>query len=302
MLNRFFSRKTGVIAVLAAASALAVIPKREAPAAPESAPAAVRFKRVQLNTGVELQVAESGPTNGRPVLFLHGYTDSWLSFSRVFRDLPPDVRAIIPSQRGHGDSERPNCCYRLADFAADGVALLDALGIEHATVVGHSMGSFVAQRIAIDYPDRVSRLVLIGSGTTIRTKGVEEFNGVVQSLKDPVDSVFAREFQVSTAYKPLSPAFLDSVVAESMKLPARVWRDVLAGLLAGDAKDELHRIEAPTLLMWGERDAYWDRAAQDALLRLIPGARLIAYPDIAHSPHWEAPARFVADLNAFLKE
>ncbi|MFP5356471.1 MAG: alpha/beta fold hydrolase, partial [Gemmatimonadota bacterium] len=139
-----------------------------------------RLSRVRLGTGVELEVLERGRADGEPVLFLHGFTDSRFSYERVLAHLPPGIRAIVPSQRGHGDSERPACCYTVTDFASDAMALLDALGVRRATVVGHSMGSFVAQRIAIDFPERVSRLVLVGSGQTARIPAVVEFNAVVQ--------------------------------------------------------------------------------------------------------------------------
>ena len=262
--------------------------------------AGVRMSRVRLNTGVELQVAESGPTDGDPVLFLHGFTDSWFSFSPILDKLSPNIRAIVPTHRGHGDSERPRCCYRMEDFAADAVALMDALGIERASVVGHSMGSFVAQRIAIDHPDRVHRLVLIGSGATGNTEAVRAFSDVVQTLPDIVALDFIREFQQSTAVEPLPETFLNGVVRETSKLPGWLWRDALAGILAMDAEDELHRIQASTLIVWGVHDELMLRADQDALLRAIPRARLLSYPDMGHSPNWEQPARFAADLNEFL--
>ena len=63
----------------------------------------VRLRRARLSTGVTLEVAESGVAAADPVLFLHGLTDSWFSFSRVIGRLPTQVRAIVPSQRGHGD-------------------------------------------------------------------------------------------------------------------------------------------------------------------------------------------------------
>src|SRR5262245_3894598 len=169
-----------VAALLSSSGSDAVTVASTSAAVKDAAP--VRMTRVRLSTGVQLQVAESGPTNGEPVLFLHGFTDSWFSFSRVLEILPANVRAIVPTQRGHGDSERPACCYRVADFAADAVALLDALGISRATVVGHSMGSFIAQRVAIESPKRVNRLVLIGSGTTVRTPAALEFMEIVKKL------------------------------------------------------------------------------------------------------------------------
>lgn len=266
-----------------------------------SADTGLRFDRVRLRTGVELEVAESGPADGQPVLFLHGVTDSWFSYSLILDGLPPDVRSIVPSQRGHGDSERPECCYLIADLARDAVALLDALEVERAHVVGHSTGSFVAQRIAIDHPHRVDRLVLIGSGSTHATAPIVELNQVVQALPDPIPSSFVREFQGSTAHDPLPPAFLDRVVNESAKVPARVWRDLFAGMLIADAKDELDRIQASTLILRGEYDSLFDQAEQDALLRAIPDARLITYQGVAHAPHWEVPDRVLADLTNFLR-
>jgi non-heme chloroperoxidase len=85
-------------------------------------------------------VAQGDP-DGQPILFLHGYTDSWFSFSRLLPLLPTHYRAYAFSQRGHGDSERPDCCYEVADLVADVVAFLEAVGVERATVVGHSEGA-----------------------------------------------------------------------------------------------------------------------------------------------------------------
>jgi len=262
---------------------------------------AVRHTRLRLATGVELHVAEAGPIDGMPVLFLHGYTDSWFSWSPMLERLPGGIRAIVPTQRGHGDSERPACCYGLADFAADAVALLDTLGIDRAAVVGHSLGSFVAQRIAIDRPDRVTRLVLIASGFSGRVDPVLEMYDAARTLTDPVDPAFIRAFQESTAAKPLPSEFMDRVIVESGKLPARVWHDVMSSLIDADASDELHRIEMPTLVLWGDRDAVFVRRDQDALLEAIPGSRLIVYPGVGHAPNWERPDRVAADLAAFLR-
>lgn len=261
----------------------------------------VRIGSIQLATGVRLQYAEAGPADGEPVLFLHGYTDSWFSYSQVLDRLPAGVRGLALTQRGHGDSERPECCYGLDDFVADAVTFLDALGIRRATIVGHSAGSFTAQALALQHPERVSRLVLVGSGTHATEVLHGFYEEAVQPLADPVPVEFIREFQASTAVQPLAPEFLDRIVAESAKLPARVWRDVLAGLLAVDVRGEQHRIRVPTLIVWGDRDAIFPRAAQQALAAGIPDAKLIVYQETGHAPHWERPDRFVRDLAQFLQ-
>ena len=256
--------------------------------------------RVRLSSGVELQVVQQGPSDGEPVLFLHGFTDSWFSFSRILEFLPPRVRAIVPSQRGHGDSGKPDCCYRVADFAADAVALLDALRIDRATIVGHSMGSFVAQRVAATHPSRVKDLVLVGSGVTARTPVVLEFAEAVRTLKDPIDVQFISDFQKSTITRAVPDPFFAGVIRESEKVPARVWRDVMAGLMADEARNQLDRITTRTLVIWGDHDATWPRSQQDELLKSIRGAQLVTYTGTGHTPQWEEPERFASDLRAFM--
>src|SRR5690242_19231314 len=95
---------------------------------------------LSLRGGLRLPCAQFGDAGGMPVLLLHGYTDSWRSFELVLPHLLCGIRAVVPTQRGHGDAGRPECAYTPADFAADASAVLDALGIERAVVVGHSMG------------------------------------------------------------------------------------------------------------------------------------------------------------------
>ena len=98
-----------------------------------------------------------------PVILLHGYTDSWRSYERVLPHLPQSLRVLAVTQRGHGDSGKPDGEYESRVFARDVANFMDTLGIERAVIVGHSMGSTVAQRFAVDYPQRVRALVLAGA-------------------------------------------------------------------------------------------------------------------------------------------
>ena len=102
-----------------------------------------------------------------PVVFLHGVTDSWRSLKVVLDRLPATLRALAITQRGHGDSSKPDEGYGYADMAEDLREFMDALGLPAAVVVGHSMGSMVAQRFAADHPERVAGLVLMGAFQTI---------------------------------------------------------------------------------------------------------------------------------------
>ena len=104
-----------------------------------------RFAKVRLATGPRLHYAEFGDPDGQAILFLHGWPDSWFTFSRVLELLPEDFRALAIDQRGFGDSDRPEAGYSIPEMAADAIAFLDALDIHRATLVGHSFGSFVAR-------------------------------------------------------------------------------------------------------------------------------------------------------------
>jgi pimeloyl-ACP methyl ester carboxylesterase len=259
------------------------------------------IQSVTLPNQVTLPYVEQGDPAGLPVLLLHGITDSWYSFEGVLPYLPTSLHAFALSQRGHGDATRPVTGYCPQDFAADLAAFMDALRLGPAVVVGHSMGSCIAQRFALDYPDRTLGLVLMGSCATVRGNPVatELWNAVVSTLTDPIDAGFVREFQQSTLARPVPPARLDTVVQESLKVPARVWRAALAALLETDFAAELGDITAPTLIVWGDQDVFFLRREQEALTAAIPGAQLVVYPGAGHGFHWEEPARFAADLAAF---
>jgi non-heme chloroperoxidase len=250
-----------------------------------------------------LSYAEQGSALGPAVVLLHGYSDSWLSFRPLIELLPSSLRVIALSMRGHGDSSKPSEGYRIGSFAADVIGAMDVLGITKASVVGHSMGSLVAERIAIDYPNRVSKLALIGAFATVKDNAAVEalWSSHIAEMRDPVDPLFARAFQQSTVTTSVAPDFLDSVVAESLKVPAHVWRSTLRSLLDDDHSHRLPEIAAPTRIIWGDQDPFADRFGQELLIRKIPGARLTIHAGIGHAPHWEDPRRIADELAAFVK-
>jgi non-heme chloroperoxidase len=262
---------------------------------------AIEFRDTRLRTGVRLRYADVGPRDGRALLLLHGYSDSSFSFSRILELLPRDVRLIVPDQRGHGDSDRPADEYSPRVFAEDALALMNELGVRSAMVTGHSMGSFVAQQMAVVTPERVSALALVGSAASADNEVVRSLLPAVTALVDPVDVAFVREFQMSTLHRPVPEPFLERVIAESLKLPARVWRSVLAGLLSAPALTDPAAIRCPTAILWGDRDAIFSRSEQDDLLVKIPDARLHVFRDVGHDPQWEVPEEFARVLTGFLR-
>jgi non-heme chloroperoxidase len=249
---------------------------------------------------MKLPYLEQGDPGGTPVLLLHGITDSQRSWEPLLPLLPRSIRAIAPTLRGHGEAERPEAGYRPADYAADAIELLDELGIDSAIVCGHSLGTFVAAQIAIQRPERVAALVLEGApGTPAGNPGLAEAAAAAAELEDPIDPAFVREFQASTTARPLAPGLLDAFVEESLKLPARTWRAAFADLMQIDLSQRLGDIGAPTLLIHGEQDALVARSEQKWLLARLPNARLVTLDRTGHTPHWERPERFAAQLATF---
>jgi non-heme chloroperoxidase len=258
--------------------------------------------RARLANGLELNYVEEGDAGGEPILFLHGWPDSWFTFSRILPHLPASIRSIAIDQRGFGDSDRPGCCYGISDLAADAVGFLDALSIERASVVGHSLGTFVARSLAIEHPERVRRLVLIASGLSPESPVLREAQEAIAGLEDPLSVEFVHDFQSGASLVLLPDSFMDTVVSESLKAPARVWRDVLEGLLAYEDAQHLAQIRSPALLIWGEADALFEgRERQERLAAAIPGAALKVYPDTGHCPNWERPEQVAADLMDFVQ-
>ena len=131
---------------------------------------------------------------------------------------------------------------------------------------------------------------------------VEFHRTVIEPLRDPIEPAFAAEWQQSTLAQPVPPAFFEAVVAETLKVPAAVWRAGFAGLLEDDFSAELGRIAAPTLVAWGDRDSFSPREDQDHIAAKIRGARLVVYTGAGHALHWEEPARFARDVADFASQ
>ena len=122
------------------------------------------------------------------------------------------------------------------------------------------------------------------------------------AMSDPIDVDYLRGFQESTLARPIPADFLDMAVRESAKVSLETLRGLWHDLILRDFAGDLGSIASPTLVVWGERDAYSPRSEQDALLAAIPGARLIVHAGAGHAFHWEDPERFAGELAAFVEE
>jgi pimeloyl-ACP methyl ester carboxylesterase len=191
--------------------------------------------------------------------------------------------------------------YSIRALASDVAAVIDSLQLTRVHVIGHSMGSLVAQHLVVQRAARVQSLVLIGS-----TRGgayIPGMDGLLGSLTEftndnaPVSDAYARGFQESTLNVPVPPAFLDSTVQASLKLPLRVWKGLMTGLMADSGPPV--RSGVRTMVMWGEKDAYMPRSEQTELSKLY-NAPFVQFDSTGHAPHWERPEQAARTLVRFL--
>ena len=260
----------------------------------------IALKTAVLRDGLTLPYAEAGYHEGTSVVFVHGLADSWWSFEPLLRQLPASLHGFAPTQRGHGDADRPPDGYTPEDFAADLVAFLDTVGIRRTLLAGSSSGGVTARIVAGSHPDRISGLVLIGVPATLADKpAVTAVAETVQGLSDPVPREFVEGFVGGMVSRPVARGFIETMVEEGLKLPAYVWQETVRGLLETDLRATLAGILVPTLLLWGDQDAFLPREDQQIILDAVHGARLLTYEGAGHVVHWEEPERVVADIAAF---
>jgi non-heme chloroperoxidase len=260
-------------------------------------------KTIEVSGNVNLQYVEQGQADGTPVIFLHGITDSWHSFERVLPLLPKSIHAFAISQRGHGNSDRPANGYHPRDFANDLADFIKKKDLGKAVIVGHSMGGIVAQQFALMYPELLKGMVIVSSDAAFRdNKGLPEFHEEIIKMKGPaIDPAFMDAFQKGTIARPIDTAYYQLLVAEGLKVPARVFKSAFYELMEVDFTPELWKVKAPVMIMWGDQDGFCLRGDQDNLKNNIINSRLVIYCGTGHALHWEEPILFAEDVIRFVR-
>lgn len=275
--------------------------------------AAVQTRRIDLGE-VTLEVAEAG-SGGRPVMLVHGFTADKGEIAGVADRLAAQGwHAVAPDLRGHGASDHPAAeeAYTFEILAADVLALAGALGWDRFALVGHSMGGGIAQLVALDHPERLTRLVLAstyhgpvkGVGMDlvdlgrliVRRSGMA---GLAQALAayraDHPDSVAAIERlqEAQPGYAEASRARLESTSPDMWLALAPRFVD------QADRLDRLASLTVPTAVIVGELDG---TMLDDSLrmAKVIPGAELTVIPGAGHVPQIEKPDDWWAALSGFL--
>ena len=260
-----------------------------------------RKQSVTLANGITLSYVEMGNPKGRPVLLLHGWTDN----SRAWTILAPHLmkhRLLIPDQRGHGASDKPTCCYAISAFAHDAILFLDAKGIAKADVVGHSLGSMVAQVIAAEHPDRVARLVLIGSTALAPVTRTNWLYKEVLAFEAPpaLGSDFMRLWSPAASPTPVDAAYVAHSEPEIAAVPLQVWHGVMREVVEVPVGRFGADIRAPSLILSGGKDELFPPEHHAALVKAFPAAEAHVFPDLGHNLNMERPEEVGPVLERFL--
>jgi pimeloyl-ACP methyl ester carboxylesterase len=254
-----------------------------------------------------------------PVLVLiHGVLGSRLSWARLVSLLVEDFTVIAPDLLGHGDSAKPRGDYSLGGHAGRLRDLLDALGVERVTLVGHSLGGGVAMQFAWLFPERCERLVLVSSGglgrdvsPILRAPTLPGAAWVLPLISNSLllrgGELLAR--QLSRAGLRSGPdleelwrGYVSLGDADKRRAFLATIRTVIDS--RGQMISAVERLPAlahiPTLLVWGARDRLIPVAHGIAAHQAIPGSRLEVFERAGHAPHLSDPARFAALLRDFV--
>ena len=258
-------------------------------------------KEIDLSTGLKMKYVEMGQREGETLILLHGMTDNSRSWSLIADQFTGKYRVIMPDQRGHGDSGKPDQrMYLPSDYAYDLAALMDAKGLEKANFIGHSLGSMILQTFAVNYPEKVGKIVLVASApVTFDSLGRELYDAAVAFGQNQPDDEFMASWYANP--NPVDENFLKREMAESKKIPPHAWRAITKGSAAFNLVPFIDELKAPTLILWGDQDGFFDRQAQEALKKSIPQAQFIAYEKHGHNLQWEIPGKMAADIIKFFE-
>jgi pimeloyl-ACP methyl ester carboxylesterase len=246
--------------------------------------------------GVRIHYQEAGDESAPPIILIHGFISSNLIWSHVLQPLArAGFRAIAPDLPGYGYSDKPaDAQYTIDEQARAVIGLMDRLGIDKAVIAGASYGGAVASIIALDYPERVKKLILVGAVTNddakrkllLRISCLPLIGDVATPLF--LGSRWILRKMVASRHHLLAT----SNTHRAMIRTARRWR-------ANRIEREAPLIRQPTLLVWGDDD---DHIPIENALRLrdaLPNARLIVFRNCGHLPPAESPEKFVEAVAHF---
>ncbi len=239
---------------------------------------------------------------GPALLFLHGIGSSTVDWAAQIQEFARTYRVVALDLRGHGESEKPPGPYGMALFAADVAAVLRALDIPSAHVVGLSLGGCVAFQLAVDFPDLVLSLVVVNSAPEIvrrsfrvlleswRRKAIIRWRGL-----RPLGERVAQRLLPKPEQAALRAAFVERFARND----PQAYLHSLKAVVGWSVADRLESIRCPVLVIAADHD-YTPVAAKERFVRLLPNARLVVIADSRHATPMERPREFNAALAEFL--
>ena len=241
---------------------------------------------------------EATGNGARAVCFVHGWACAPGIWAGTMASLPAGYRAIAPYLFG---PDRPAGGYTATGFADLIDAFLPAVGIPKAVVVGHSLGGVVSQLVTLRHPERVEKLVLIGTGATL--KG----HGLAQPLLEQLRREWMNRETMATItrnwfHQQPPPEVFEAYVEAAMQAPVEALIEALGSLFEIDLEPRLSEIAAPTLIVHGAHDHGRKIEHAEGLHKGIRASRLVVFPDCGHSPMVEDPAGFNRAFHAFLAD
>jgi 3-oxoadipate enol-lactonase len=242
--------------------------------------------------------------SGPPLLLIHGLGYGRWGWEPVVDALAEAHEVLLFDNRGIGESDAPLGPYSTRMLAEDAVAVLDAAGLERAHVLGTSLGGMVAQQVALDWPDRVDRLVLACTtpgGESAAPMPEQTVRLIQESPALPREVAMRRG--VENALAPgAAAAMIDRIMEHRVATaqPLAAWLAQASAGMSFEVWSRVPEIKAPTLVLTGDLDVVVDPRNSALLAEMIPDARLEVFPGTGHLFFWEEPERFVEVVKEFL--
>ena len=270
------------------------------------------LRRIAVD-GRDVNLVDIG--EGPAVLLIHGLGGCWQNWLENIPALAESRRVVAVDLPGFGESDMPADDVSISGYGRTVESVLEELGIGSASLVGNSMGGFVAAEMAIQYPERAERLVLVAAAALWNEQRRARPLVTVGSLTQAVGARVAAQWELALRRPRLRyGALAGAGIRHPLRLPLDLCYEIMQGagrdgfvpglraLYDYRLRDRMPEIECPTLIVWGTHDTLVPVAHATEYERLIPNARKVILPDTGHVPMLERPATFNALVEEFLAE